>query len=139
MKRISNYIFDKICNWIGNLIAFVWVFWWILIPLYFIVHGFFEDEPKKDGIPSTSGATQLISKEPVLTNTTPTRKNDFEYIKENNYNDQTFHDDECTEDCSGHEAGYNWAEENGISDTSDCDNASSSFTEGCETYLEENN
>lgn len=51
---------------------------------------------------------------------------------------QTFHDDECTEDCSGHEAGYEWAEDNDITDAADCDGNSDSFNEGCETWVEEN-
>lgn len=44
----------------------------------------------------------------------------------------------CTEDCSGHEAGYDWAEENGIEDSDDCGGNSNSFIEGCESYVEEN-
>ena len=49
----------------------------------------------------------------------------------------------CTSDCSGHEAGYNWAEEHGIDDESDCDTAgdksnSPSFAEGCRDYVQEN-
>lgn len=44
----------------------------------------------------------------------------------------------CTEDCSGHEAGYEWAEENGIDDMDDCGGNSNSFIEGCESYVEEN-
>lgn len=43
----------------------------------------------------------------------------------------------CTDDCSGHEAGYNWAEENGIDDPNNCDGNSESFIEGCESYAEE--
>jgi hypothetical protein len=48
---------------------------------------------------------------------------------------------DCTEDCSGHEAGYGWASKNFITDTSDCDEAgerynSPSFAEGCRTYIE---
>jgi hypothetical protein len=45
----------------------------------------------------------------------------------------------CTEDCSGHQAGYDWAEQNGIEDSSDCGGNSQSFIEGCESYAEENN
>lgn len=45
---------------------------------------------------------------------------------------------ECTDDCSGHEAGYNWAEENEIDDDSYCNTESSSFNEGCASYVEEN-
>lgn len=51
---------------------------------------------------------------------------------------QSFHDYPCTEDCSGHEAGYQWAEENGIEDADDCGGKSNSFIEGCEVYVEEN-
>lgn len=43
----------------------------------------------------------------------------------------------CTDDCSGHEAGYEWAEENGIIDPYDCDGNSDSFIEGCEAYANE--
>ena len=44
----------------------------------------------------------------------------------------------CTVDCSGHEAGYQWAEDNGIDDESDCTGNSQSFIEGCIAYVEEN-
>lgn len=43
----------------------------------------------------------------------------------------------CTEDCSGHEAGYQWAEDNGIEGPDDCGGRSNSFIEGCMTYAEE--
>lgn len=49
-----------------------------------------------------------------------------------------FHGYPCTEDCSGHEAGYEWAEENDIVDVDDCGGNSDSFIEGCEAYVEEN-
>lgn len=45
----------------------------------------------------------------------------------------------CTSDCSGHEAGYAWAEKNNIYDSSDCDGKSQSFIEGCYAYVEEHN
>ena len=46
----------------------------------------------------------------------------------------------CTSDCSGHDAGYRWAEENSIDDVSACDTAgdtsnSPSFAEGCREYV----
>ena len=50
----------------------------------------------------------------------------------------TFHGYECTEDCGGHEAGYQWAEDNDITDESDCGGNSNSFIEGCQSYVEEN-
>jgi len=54
-----------------------------------------------------------------------------------NYATPTFNGYECTDDCSGHEAGYNWAEKNGIIDPGDCGGKSNSFIEGCEAYAEE--
>lgn len=50
----------------------------------------------------------------------------------------TFHGYECLEDCSGHEAGYEWAEQNDITDPDDCDGNSQSFIEGCQAWAEEN-
>lgn len=38
----------------------------------------------------------------------------------------------------GYDAGYEWAEENGIDDTYSCDTPSSSFNDGCMDYVEEN-
>lgn len=43
----------------------------------------------------------------------------------------------CTEDCSGHEAGFAWAQQNDIADASDCGGNSQSFIEGCEAFAEE--
>lgn len=53
---------------------------------------------------------------------------------------KTFAGYECTEDCSGHEAGYKWAEEHDIDNQDDCDSAgdtsnSPSFAEGCKAYV----
>lgn len=42
----------------------------------------------------------------------------------------------CTDDCSGHEAGYRWAEDHEINDPSDCGGNSQSFIEGCEARAE---
>lgn len=47
---------------------------------------------------------------------------------------ETFAGYECTQDCSGHIAGYNWAETNSIDDPDDCSGNSQSFIEGCQTY-----
>jgi hypothetical protein len=48
------------------------------------------------------------------------------------------HGKPCTIDCSGHEAGYQWAERKGITDDDDCGGKSRSFIEGCQSYVEEN-
>lgn len=50
---------------------------------------------------------------------------------------QYFNGYPCTIDCSGHEAGYDWADENGIEDPDDCGGNSQSFVEGCRAYAEE--
>ena len=50
---------------------------------------------------------------------------------------ETFHGYDCTDDCSGHEAGYDWAARNDITDERDCDGKSQSFNEGCQAYVDE--
>jgi len=50
---------------------------------------------------------------------------------------RTFNNYPCTIDCSGHEAGYEWAEENSITDPDECEGKSDSFIEGCQSYAEE--
>lgn len=44
---------------------------------------------------------------------------------------------DCTDDCSGHEAGWAWAEENDIASPEECGGRSQSFIEGCEAYADE--
>lgn len=44
----------------------------------------------------------------------------------------------CTSDCSGHEAGWAYAAENGVTDAAECGGSTSqSFDEGCVAYAEE--
>lgn len=43
----------------------------------------------------------------------------------------------CKTNCSGHEAGYDWAMEKDITDPDDCGGKSISFIEGCVAYAEE--
>jgi len=50
---------------------------------------------------------------------------------------QDFRGYPCTVDCSGHQAGYDWAERKDIDSTYDCHGNSNSFNEGCEAYVEE--
>jgi hypothetical protein len=52
-----------------------------------------------------------------------------------------FDEYDCTFDCSGHKAGYEWAERKTIYDGDDCDAAgdhynSPSFAEGCRAYVD---
>jgi hypothetical protein len=42
----------------------------------------------------------------------------------------------CTQDCSGHAAGYAWAEQRDITDPGECGGKSQSFIEGCMDYAE---
>jgi|TARA_R110002074_G_scaffold288072_2_gene459764 hypothetical protein len=43
----------------------------------------------------------------------------------------------CTKDCSGHQAGYEWARANNVTDTSGCPiDAPNSFTEGCYSFAQ---
>lgn len=39
------------------------------------------------------------------------------------------------DDGSGHDAGFQWAEQKGITDSSDCGGDSDSFIEGCQEYV----
>lgn len=48
---------------------------------------------------------------------------------------QTFNGYQCTTDCSGHNAGYKWAEKKSIDDIDDCNSKSRSFNEGCASYV----
>ena len=49
----------------------------------------------------------------------------------------SYEDYGCTQDCSGHQAGYEWAEAHGVSDASDCGGDSWSFQEGCVAYAQQ--
>jgi hypothetical protein len=48
---------------------------------------------------------------------------------------------DCSDDCSGHAAGYRWAEAHSITDESECPHrgGASSFYEGCLVYVEDPN
>jgi hypothetical protein len=43
----------------------------------------------------------------------------------------------CTADCSGYDAGYNWAEQRGIDDDDYCPDGDKFFYEGCVAYVAE--
>jgi len=49
-----------------------------------------------------------------------------------------FHGYKCTSNCSGHQAGWDWAEKKGIYNASDCGGKSTSFIEGCKAYANNN-
>ena len=54
----------------------------------------------------------------------------------------TFDGEPCTYNCSGHQAGYDWARDHSIIDSEDCDRAgehsnSPSFAAGCRAYVDD--
>ncbi|MHC2457706.1 hypothetical protein ACVMIX_004347 [Rhizobium leguminosarum] len=50
---------------------------------------------------------------------------------------QSFGGNSCVDNCEGHRAGYEWAEEHNIQSEDECSGNSSSFEEGCRTYTED--
>lgn len=48
----------------------------------------------------------------------------------------TFDGYQCLGDCSGHKTGFEWAEQNQITDESFCSTSSNSFNEGCTSYVQ---
>ncbi|WP_334180658.1 hypothetical protein, partial [Pseudoxanthomonas sp.] len=42
----------------------------------------------------------------------------------------------CTKDCSGHEAGFSWGQDQDATSASDCTGNFSSFIEGCEAFVQ---
>ncbi len=67
------------------------------------------------------------------------RYDEYEYPASQDYEEPLITSDNwnCTGDCSGHDAGYKWAAENGIGSPDDCGGNSDSFIEGCEAYANE--
>lgn len=51
---------------------------------------------------------------------------------------ETFDGYPCQGDCSGHQAGFDWADQNQITDDSSCSTPSDCFNEGCASYVEGN-
>jgi hypothetical protein len=62
---------------------------------------------------------------------------DEKFLPESSESQKTYKGYECTDDCSGHEAGYEWAQRKGITDPDDCGGNSNSFIEGCKSYVGE--
>lgn len=59
-------------------------------------------------------------------------------IQSGTYQD-TYGDEGCTSDCSGHEAGFEWAREQGITSEDDCSShgdSEGSFAQGCRAYVQ---
>lgn len=45
---------------------------------------------------------------------------------------------DCTDDCSGHDAGYQWGEDNDVCDSDYSGGKSESFDEGVQAWAEDN-
>ncbi len=59
----------------------------------------------------------------------------FALIHSTSAQDRTFGDFDCTDDCSGHSAGYKWAKKHSIETEDNCPEGNSqSFHEGCIAY-----
>jgi hypothetical protein len=78
-----------------------------------------------------------VTDSPALSKSSPT---DPDPKRDQVLSTRTFAGDPCTSDCSGHEAGYNWAQEHDIDDEDACETAgdnsnSPSFAAGCGAYV----
>ncbi|MCX6793401.1 MAG: hypothetical protein NTY12_05290 [Candidatus Falkowbacteria bacterium] len=96
-----------------------------------------QDSSSYEGYDYNSNPPEINYDEPDYID----NSDDEEYYSESEVGvDDTeyFNGYECTDDCSGHEAGYDWADEKGIDDVDDCGGNSQSFIEGCESYVEDN-
>jgi hypothetical protein len=78
---------------------------------------------------ATPPTQQVQSVETAPTETLTAQESD--YVAENGTSD-------CTSDCSGHDAGYEWAEEKGICDPEFDGGNSESFAEGVREYAYDN-
>lgn len=48
---------------------------------------------------------------------------------------QTFDGNACTDDCSGHRAGYEWGRDHNVTSEEECNGKSQSFEEGCRSSI----
>jgi hypothetical protein len=60
-------------------------------------------------------------------------ENADEQLSDANYEDVAG-TSQCTEDCSGHDAGFEWARDHEVTDSSECGGDSQSFVDGCEEF-----
>lgn len=115
----------------------------LLIFLCVCFLGCSSQEPESLGKSSTTTPSPRAS--PLVSSQSDQAENDLdsdqadETTAENSDEaSEYFHGHRCTVDCSGHEAGYEWAEQHDIHDPDNCGGNSESFVEGCRIYAEEN-
>ncbi len=102
---------------------------------------------KQSSMPSPAAATPVldaVAPEPDAPPTEPSQGADDTAPSPSTDNStapndgtHTFHGYACTDDCSGHQAGYDWAEEHGVTDPDSCGGNSQSFIEGCKAFAGE--
>lgn len=124
--KSKSDILDEIKEWVGALLPIVI----IVIGLIFLTKWSSQQAQKKEA--ERKARVEKLMKSP---NSTPTYN--LPSSSSNNYVEERG-TDECTSDCSGHEAGYDYAEENDICDTEYSDSHSDSFNEGVIAWSEDN-
>ncbi|MFZ1007838.1 MAG: hypothetical protein WAN65_13430 [Candidatus Sulfotelmatobacter sp.] len=88
-----------------------------------------RESDKQDGQSDNSGNGTLDAAEAA-------RQSAIDELEDQSYED-VMGSDECTQDCSGHNAGWEWAKKNQMLNPDDCGGDSESFIEGCKAYGEE--
>lgn len=84
------------------------------------------DYPVANAYVLENGAFRLVSSVPL----------DLKIAEDAEKPGLTFRGYDCSGDCSGHEAGYDRAERQGITSVEDCTGNSQSFIEGCMAYVD---
>ena len=107
-------------NLIAGIVIFTFVIPVIPVGLYYGYQYLFSSE-------KSSSTTQSI---------TPTTQESDQ--SDTSSEQQTFGGYSCSYDCSGHEAGYEWAQDNDVCDEYYDGGNSESFAEGVRSYAEDN-
>ena len=120
--------------------GYSWIGWILVIGIIWGGYSFFSNDKSKDGYTWAKENDVTTFEECQDQYGTGDEEDECnQYVKDNHSGYKTFRGKKCTEDCSGHQAGYNWAKKKNISDANDCDGTSNSFIEGCISFVEENN
>lgn len=108
----------------------------ILVFISGIIWAIDMDKPIENTINNSKPVENINTQTKIPTSVPST--NPKSSIQLNSY--QSFNGYTCTDDCSGHEAGYEWAEEHDITqdDVDSYYGGSNSFQEGMQSYVDEN-
>lgn len=107
---------------------------WIIGIIAFFILIFLIFNSSSNSSTSSNDSSAMTT---VNSNDSPNKNIESNQTEEDVSDPPEFNGYPCTVDCSGHEAGYEWAADKGISDPSDCGGNSDSFIEGCEAYANE--